>query len=1076
MEAALESILINTYNPSHDLRLQAEQALQSFLATPGSMTALITFIGNIAVHRELRQATGLIIKNRLRDFWNNSEGKGLPATLDEKELLKLQIVNILLVETDNSIRGILAESIRVVSEYEFPNNWPSLVPTLIANIETTEVLKIYNSLLALRKLVKRFEYKQKDERRPLNEILQLAFPKLQTLMSHILLNNSLEAAQVMRLCLKIFWSATIYVLPAVSGVDVNLWFNIVSEILNKRLPEAHEGLEPLHQPIDPDERKVWPWWKLKKWAARIMTHFIQRYGNPRYCSEEDKPFAEYFRSNTAIVLLTPAMNNLQMKSQGVFITDDVYRSCLTYVANCTEMSPTYKVLKPHLHYILFDVVFPTLCMTQEDVQLFSDDPVEFIRKIHDPANDWLSPMLAATNLLQMLARYRQKDVMPMFIPFLQSILKEYLDTPMESRNFLKKDGALVSIATLSKIILDSKTYSNMLVPLLAIHILPEFESPAPFLRARACWVIEYLSDIDWSAEATPAANKLPITKRKLKGKKNQSQPGEGTQMTAGQILQAVLQGLIKCLRDPALPVQAAAACSLRVLISQDGATDLLRPLLPQIVAEYFRIMEEVENESVLSALQAIVMQYGEEIADIAPMMVDHLVKNFNEYSQEAEEEEAAFNAVQCLDTIDSILDAVQEREDTLLLIEPKLLPMFLHILNQSGDCFEYIDTAVHMISGFTYYYDSISPSMWHVCGPLLHALNDWAIDFVSEFMVPILNFMTKGINIFLDSNYLGQPFVVTLLESIVKTFNNEEGYSGRDISSAATMLSCLVISSKQTVDKLHPLLPQILALTFQRLQTIKSTSAKIRLLEIFMAALYYDASYTLSIIQKENPDVLKSLFTMLFDTLKVMERDFTQRLIVLSFTALLTLPQSSLPEILIVNSFSMFQQIIRELVLIEEEGKKDHNDSDGSEGDSRYDDDDFGIEVDADEDDFDEADDVKAAVSRAKKLYVPDGGYNEDEDCLNAEDEDYRQMLEQMGSEEKGKKDLYMSGEPVDDEDEDEDFAYTSPIESYPLPQMFYDAFSALATRDADFVISLRNQLQSEDAKRLEELIISCRK
>ena len=35
----------------------------------------------------------------------------------------------------------------------------------------------------------------------------------------------------------------------------------------------------------------------------------------------------------------------------------------------------------------------------------------------------------------------------------------------------------------------------------------------------------------------------------------------------------------------------------------DGAADLLRPYLAEIVAEYFRIMEEVENDAVLSALQ-----------------------------------------------------------------------------------------------------------------------------------------------------------------------------------------------------------------------------------------------------------------------------------------------------------------------------------------------------------------------------------------------------------------------------------------------------------------------------------------
>jgi importin-7 len=112
-----------------------------------------------------------------------------------------------------------------------------------------------------------------------------------------------------------------------------------------------------------------------------MTHFIQRYGNPRYCSEEDKPFADYFRGNTAIQLLAPAMNNLQIKARGGFLTDDVHRSCLTYLSNCAEMSPTYKVIKPHLNFVLFEVVFPTLCLTHEDARLFDDDPVEFIRKV-----------------------------------------------------------------------------------------------------------------------------------------------------------------------------------------------------------------------------------------------------------------------------------------------------------------------------------------------------------------------------------------------------------------------------------------------------------------------------------------------------------------------------------------------------------------------------------------------------------------------------------------------------------------------------------------------------------------------
>jgi hypothetical protein len=246
--------------------------------------------------------------------------------------------------------------------------WPNLVPYLISNVQNSDVLRIYNALLALRKLVKRYEYKPKEARQPLNDTLQLCFPVLQQLMTQIISNNSLEAASVMRLCLKIFWSATTYMLPAVAGIDVNLWFQMIADIMNKRIPEASEGIEPLGQPTDPNERKMWPWWKLKKWASRIMTHFIQRYGNPKFSSEEDKAFAQYFRSHTSIVLLGPAMNNLMMKAQGSYITDDVHRCCLTYLVNCSEMSPSYKVMKPHLELILFQIVFPALCITKEDIE------------------------------------------------------------------------------------------------------------------------------------------------------------------------------------------------------------------------------------------------------------------------------------------------------------------------------------------------------------------------------------------------------------------------------------------------------------------------------------------------------------------------------------------------------------------------------------------------------------------------------------------------------------------------------------------------------------------------------------
>ena len=80
---------------------------------------------------------------------------------------------------------------------DFPAKWPELLPTLLTHVQSSDnVLKMYNALVALRKVVKRYEYKMKEHRGPMNEIVQTAFPLLQRLMVQILDHPQLEAAQV----------------------------------------------------------------------------------------------------------------------------------------------------------------------------------------------------------------------------------------------------------------------------------------------------------------------------------------------------------------------------------------------------------------------------------------------------------------------------------------------------------------------------------------------------------------------------------------------------------------------------------------------------------------------------------------------------------------------------------------------------------------------------------------------------------------------------------------------------------------------------------------------------------------
>ena len=184
---------------------------------------------------------------------------------------------------------------------------------------------------------------------------------------------------------------------------------------------------------------------------RILLLFIQRYGNPKHTSEEYQQFAEYFRSTLSVTLLGPIMNTLAVRATGGYLTDDVYRLGISYVSAAVEMSPSYKALRPHLDFILFQVIFPSLCLTPEELLLFDEDPQDFVRTVHDPVEDFYDPRVSACNLLQSLARYRQKDILPRFLPFIQNILSEYNSTSVELRDYNKKEGVLVAIGCVVKV-------------------------------------------------------------------------------------------------------------------------------------------------------------------------------------------------------------------------------------------------------------------------------------------------------------------------------------------------------------------------------------------------------------------------------------------------------------------------------------------------------------------------------------------------------------------------------------------------------------------------------------------------
>ena len=211
----------------------------------------------------------------------------------------------------------------------------------------------------------------------------------------------------------------------------------------------------------------------------------------------------------------------------------------------------------------------------------------------------------------------------------------------------------------TEFLLSKKKYAMELEGMMVSSVFADFQSAVPFLRCRACWMVQKFSTLPWSNEAN---------------------------------LQTLIHMVLQRLSDPALPVQIEASKALRFLIELNGAENTLGPVLPQILTEYFRIMNEIGNDEVVAALQVIIDKFGSSIEPHAIVLVQQLTTAFQTYCASGDEDDdAALAAAQCLECIATVLKGVSQRAEMYTTMEPNLVPIIMHILGNEGDYIEYLE-------------------------------------------------------------------------------------------------------------------------------------------------------------------------------------------------------------------------------------------------------------------------------------------------------------------------------------------------------------------------------------------------
>ncbi|KAK8947162.1 hypothetical protein KSP39_PZI006676 [Platanthera zijinensis] len=954
---SLAIILQAALSPNHEERKAAEESLNQFQYTPQHLVRLLQIVVDGNCDLAVRQVASIHFKNFVAKNWSPDEpDEPQKISASDKIVVRENILGFI-IQVPQLLRAQLGECLKTIVHADYPEQWPNLLHWIKCNLQLQDQ-QVLGALYVLRILSRKYEFKSDEERLPVSHIVEETFPHLLNIFHKLIhINNPpIEVSDLIKLICKIFWSSIYLEIPKqLYDPNVfNVWMVHFLNILERPVPL--EG-----QPTDPELRKTWGWWKVKKWTVHILNRLYTRFGDMKLQNPENKAFAQMFQKNYAGKILECHLRLLNAIRTGEYLPDRVINLVLQYLNCSISRGSMYQLLQPQMDIVLFEIIFPLMCFNDNDQRLWNEDPHEYVRKGYDIIEDLYSPRTAAMDFVSELVRKRGKGNLQKFVQFIVEILRRYDETSIELKPYRQKDGALLAIGTLCDKLKQTEPYKAELERMLVQHVFPEFTSPVGYLRAKAAWVAGQYAYTNFSDQNN---------------------------------FRSALHCIVSGLKDPELPVRVDSIFALRPFVEACKDLDELRPMLPQLLDDFFKLMNEVENEDLVFTLETIVDKFGEEMAPYAIGLCQNLAAAFWRClnASEADDEgddSGALAAVGCLRAISTILESVNSLPQLYVQIEPTLLPIMRKMLSTDGqDVFEEV---LEMVSYMTFYSPSISLEMWSLWPLMIASLNEWAIDYFENILVPLDNYISRGTAHFLackDPDY--QQSLWNMLSSIMADKNMEDN----DIQPAPKLIQVMFQNCKGQVDQwVEP----YLRITIERLRRVEKSSLRCLLMEVIADALYYNGSLTLGILHKLG--VSSEIFNMWFQMLQEVKksgvranfrREFDKKVCCLGLTSLIALSEEQLPAEALGRVFCATLELLASYKAQVAEAKKEAEAESDDVMDGFQTDDDEEDESDremGDDDDEEEGD--EADSRKLKKIAAQAKGLQPEDEDADDSDDDY---------------------------------------------------------------------------------------
>lgn len=157
MEEQLVHLLAETQSSAPGPRVHAERQLEQLYSNEAFPISLASVASHNSIPLNIRQSALLLLKTFVLSAWSPSfeefKGQVLVSDANKEQLRRILLELATSGESDRKVKAAASYVVSKIASSDFPDQWPSLLPTLLQSIPTSTDDQLHGALKVLGELV-----------------------------------------------------------------------------------------------------------------------------------------------------------------------------------------------------------------------------------------------------------------------------------------------------------------------------------------------------------------------------------------------------------------------------------------------------------------------------------------------------------------------------------------------------------------------------------------------------------------------------------------------------------------------------------------------------------------------------------------------------------------------------------------------------------------------------------------------------------------------------------------------------------------------------------------------------------